>query len=141
MKSNSANKSISTNNRQGTGWKHVSGKLKYISCGALGCWGVNVNDRIFYRSGVSAQNCAGTSWTHIGGSLKQIETGAAGDVYGVKSNNVVYRRTGITTASPMGSGWIVTLSYASFVTTGLNNKYVLVNGKIFESRDQTKPFP
>ena len=62
------------------------------------------------------------------------KAGEVGDVYGVNSNNVVYRRTGITTASPMGSGWEVALSYASFVSTGLNNKYVLINGAIFESK-------
>ncbi|XP_046860941.1 fish-egg lectin-like [Xenia sp. Carnegie-2017] len=129
------------NNLQGTGWKQVPGALKYVSCGALGCWGVNRHNQIWYRSGVSTQNCAGTRWTRIGGSLKQIEAGEVGDVYGVNSNNVVYRRTGITTASPMGSGWEVALSYASFVTTGLNNKYVLINGAIFESKACRKQFP
>ena len=64
---------ISTNNIQGTGWKLVPGALKYVSCGALGCWGVNRHNQIWYRSGVSTQNCAGTRWTRIGGSLKQIE--------------------------------------------------------------------
>ncbi|XP_046861464.1 contactin-5-like [Xenia sp. Carnegie-2017] len=38
----------------------------------------------------------------------------------------------------MGSGWEVALSYASFVTTGLNNKYVLINGAIFESKEAPK---
>ena len=58
---------------QGVSWTPVPDKLKYVSCGALGCWGVNSNDDIFYRSGVSRSNCAGTGWRQIPGKLKQIE--------------------------------------------------------------------
>ena len=34
----------------GTGWKQISGSLKYISCGALGCWGINSRNSIFFPS-------------------------------------------------------------------------------------------
>ena len=68
---------ISISNPQGTEWKRVLSAFKhirYVSCGALGCWRVSIGDQIWYRSRVSAQNCAVTSsWTPIGGSLKQIE--------------------------------------------------------------------
>ena len=64
---------IDSGRPEGANWKHVPGKLKYISCGALGCWGVNSIDDIYYLSGVSNQNCAGTNWHHIQGKLKQIE--------------------------------------------------------------------
>ena len=57
---------------------------------------------------------------------------------GVNSNNVVYRRTGITELNPKGSNWEVFLNYASFVTTGLNGQYVLINRNIFESVQGTK---
>ena len=57
---------------------------------------------------------------------------------GVNSNNVVYRRTGITALNPKGSSWEVALNYASFITTGLNGQYVLINGYIFESVQGTK---
>lgn len=46
----------------GKRWKVVRGRLKYFSCGALGCWGINPGNRVFYREGVSPENCAGTSW-------------------------------------------------------------------------------
>ena len=45
----------------------------------------------------------------------------------------MYRRTGISELSPMGSGWEVVTPYGSHVTTGMNGQYLLVNGAIFES--------
>ena len=35
------------------GWRRVGGRLNYISCGELGCWGVNKQHNIFFRYGVS----------------------------------------------------------------------------------------
>ena len=51
---------ISNYNPKGTGWQHIGGKLKYISCGSYGCWGVNAKDQIFFRKGVSPKKPAGT---------------------------------------------------------------------------------
>lgn len=128
-------KGIDTLKPSGTGWTQVTsyGRLKYVSCGALGCWGVNSADQIWYRSGVTKQNCFGSAWYHIPGSLKQIEAGSAGDVYGINSAGNVYRRTGITELNPTGSDWEKTLQYGSFITTGLNGQYLLINGQIFHS--------
>ena len=60
---------------RGVSWRHVPGKLKYISCSDLGCWGVNSGDYIWFRSGVTAEKCEGTAWQSIDGRLKQIEVG------------------------------------------------------------------
>ena len=56
-----------------------------------------------------------------------------GDVYGINRDNRVYRRTGITEFSPMGSGWEQVTQYANHVTTGVNGQYLLINGAIMES--------
>ncbi len=64
---------ITTSKPDGVGWKHVSGGLKYVSCGVWGCWGVNRHDLIFFRSGVTRIKCEGTKWTRISGYLKQVE--------------------------------------------------------------------
>ena len=116
----------------GTGWRQVTsyGRLKYVSCGVLGCWGVNSGNAIWYRSGVTKTNCVGIGWHHVSGSLKQIEVGSAGDVYGISPTGQVYRRTGITASRPMGSGWQKVKGYGSHITTGLNGQYLLVNGQI-----------
>ena len=58
----------------GNAWKEVAGrKLKYISCGIFGCWGLSANDDISFRSGVTASRCEGTNWINIPGKLKQVE--------------------------------------------------------------------
>ena len=64
---------ITASNLKGTGWKHVSGALKYVSCGKFGCWGVNTHNYIYFRTGVTPSKCQGDSWKRILGSLKQIE--------------------------------------------------------------------
>ena len=65
---------ITSDAPDGTGWKRVSGLLKYVSCNDLGCYGVNHFNQIFYRRGVNAENCEGSVWTRIYGlSIRQIE--------------------------------------------------------------------
>ena len=127
---------ISSSTPYGTGWKQVTshGRLKYVSCGALGCWGVSSGDRVYFRSGVSRSNCAGSRWHGISGSLKQIEAGKLGDVYGINSSGKVYQRTGISRSKPKGSDWKKIQNFASHVTTGLNGQYILVNGKIHQTQ-------
>ncbi|XP_028395858.1 uncharacterized protein LOC114519877 [Dendronephthya gigantea] len=112
----------------GNSWRHVVGKLKYISCGNLGCWGVNSNDDIFIRHGVTAANCAGSSWQHIPGKLKQIEVGANGVVLGVNSGNNLYRRLGITAADPDGTGWQLIGSAYKHVSPGKNTAWGITHG-------------
>ena len=43
-------------------WRRIRGFIKYISCGALGCWGVSPSNHVYYREGVTPQNCVGRSW-------------------------------------------------------------------------------
>ncbi|CAB4025803.1 Hypothetical predicted protein, partial [Paramuricea clavata] len=126
---------IEYGNPFGTGWKQVTsyGRLKYVSCGVLGCWGVNSTDGIWYRSGITKENCVGAKWHDIPGKLKQIEVGAAGDVYGINSAGNVYRRSGISELRPMGSGWQRIQENGSHITTGLNGLYLLINGQIHYS--------
>ena len=47
---------ITWRNLQGRGWRRVAGKMKSLSCGQYGCWGVNADDRIFFRFGVSRRS-------------------------------------------------------------------------------------
>ena len=37
--------------RTGNTWQRVSGRLKVVSVGQSGVWGVNANDDIFFRTG------------------------------------------------------------------------------------------
>ena len=51
---------ITWNNPQGKGWRRLPGKLKYVSVGEFGPWGVNKFDNIFFRYGVSSATLQGT---------------------------------------------------------------------------------
>ena len=65
---------ISSDVREGTGWKMLPGLLTYVSCNVLGCYGVDAYNKVWYRHGVNAENCAGSTWIEIDGvSLMQIE--------------------------------------------------------------------
>ena len=65
---------ITNDKPEGTSWNKLPGALRYVSCGRLGCWGVNRHHAVYYRSGVSETSCRGLQWHHIPGvSLTQIE--------------------------------------------------------------------
>jgi hypothetical protein len=125
---------IEDGNPFGTQWQSILGKLKYISCGVLVCWGVTEHDAVWYLSGVTRENCASSTWLKVSGSLKQIEVGAAGDVYGINSKGQLLRRTGISNSNPTGDGWQMMQQNGSHITTGLNGQYLLAsNGQIHYS--------
>ncbi|XP_078679919.1 uncharacterized protein LOC144915421 isoform X2 [Branchiostoma floridae x Branchiostoma belcheri] len=96
---------ISTNAGTGTGWQYVSGRLKFVSVGRSGVWGVNSNDQIYYRTGTFRDEAsAGSGWVRIDGALKQISSGD-NIVWGVNSNDDIYIRQGICWSSPAGTSW------------------------------------
>ncbi|XP_053135851.1 uncharacterized protein LOC128338019 [Hemicordylus capensis] len=86
-------------------WVNIEGKLKYLSCGSLGCWGVNSNDNIYFRHGVTPDSCSGSRWQQVPGGLSMIEVSTDGAVYGVNSAGNVYRRDGVTVSNPIGTTW------------------------------------
>ena len=107
----------------GTKWTQISGSLKYISCGAFGCWGVSQSNEIYFTAAVSGPT---TQWTKIDGSLTQIEAGPKGEVWGVNANKELYTRIGVSQTSPSGLTWkkVGTKSYAS-VTIGMGKLYTI----------------
>ncbi len=98
-------KGVSPSVRYGRTWVKLPGKLKYISCGALGHWGVNKNNDIYYRYGVTAGKPQGIRWKHVPGKLHQIESGPDGAVWGVNIITGVYTRLGVSRTNPIGSRW------------------------------------
>ena len=66
---------ITWRNPTGSGWTQVTlhGRLRYVSCGAYGCWAVSRADEIWFRQGVTPTKCQGHNWLHIPGGLRQIE--------------------------------------------------------------------
>ncbi|KAJ6656719.1 hypothetical protein lerEdw1_003606 [Lerista edwardsae] len=103
----SKSSAISADSSSSLPWAHIDGKLKYYSCGPLGCWGVNSADYIYHRHDVNPSSCVGSKWEHVSGSLSMIEVGTDGSVYGVNSAGDIYRRDGITACNPVGTGWML----------------------------------
>ncbi|XP_067831404.1 fish-egg lectin-like [Heptranchias perlo] len=119
---------IAAANYDSPNYNNIAGKLKYYSCGPLGCWGSNSNDDIFFRTGVTPSACFGKSWVHVGGKLTMIEVGTDGSVYGVNSGGALYRRVGITDSSPTGTQWIhINIMGRAFkhVTTDLGQLWLI----------------
>uniref|UniRef100_A0A8C8VFA4 Fish-egg lectin n=1 Tax=Pelusios castaneus TaxID=367368 RepID=A0A8C8VFA4_9SAUR len=92
-------------------WVNIAGKLKYYSCGPLGCWGVNSADDIYFRTEVTPDHSEGSNWQHIPGKLSMIEVGTDGSVYGVNSAGQIYRRDGIAKTNPVGTTWTQVVNF------------------------------
>jgi hypothetical protein len=113
----------------GKGWKRVAGKLKYISCGALGHWGVNKKNDVYFRYGVNRARPQGTKWKRVPGKLHQIESGPDGAVWGVNRYTGVFTRLGISRRKPYGTRWkrfarkkLVSISVGLGVLFGVDRK-------------------
>ncbi|XP_078579264.1 uncharacterized protein LOC144863708 [Branchiostoma floridae x Branchiostoma japonicum] len=117
--------------RENPTWKAIAGKLKFVSVGTKGVWGVNSNDEVFYREGSGWKPIAGklkqvssghsvwgvnanddifirqgTSWSKVDGKLKQLDVSStAKQLWGVNSKNIIYRRTGISADKLTGTAW------------------------------------
>ncbi len=89
----------------GNKFEQVPGKLIHVSSGEAGVWGVDEQNKIFYREGVDQGNSIGSGWKIIKGGLFQIDSGPTGIVCGVTSVFKVFCRVGITKANPTGTKW------------------------------------
>ena len=60
-------------------------RLKRVSMGTAGVWGVDNSDKIYYR--------LGDSWINYNGLLKDISVGKS-EIWGVNSANQIFRKVG-----------------------------------------------
>ena len=112
---------ISDQNKLGNDWQHIEGKLKCVSVGQGGVWGVNSNDDIYYRTGTfNNQRSEGSGWTNVPGKLKQLSVGVK-TVWGVSSDDDIYARTGTSGSSPTGTDWSHKTGKLSFLSVSTFN--------------------
>ena len=95
--------------RKNGNWKKVGGKLKHVSSGGCGTWGVSSNDQIWYYRG---------RWIRVPGGLKQIDSGPRRIACGVNKADNIYCRTGITGARPYGKGWVRVPGKLKYISCG-----------------------
>ena len=99
-------------------WRRVGGKLKHISSGRAGVWGVTRSASIYYRQGTSKRIRAGRRWVRISGKLRQIDSGPGGIVCGVSRSRNIYCRTSITRRRRTGKGWIRIPGKLKYISCG-----------------------
>ncbi|XP_032445054.1 fish-egg lectin-like [Xiphophorus hellerii] len=85
-------------------WNTITGALMYISCGPLGCWGVNSAQNIYFTK-VSPDTCGISGWSQIDGAVVKVEVGSDGRVFVVNQSGNVFERIGISKALPQGTAW------------------------------------
>ncbi|XP_041032611.1 fish-egg lectin-like [Carcharodon carcharias] len=83
----------------------IGSRMRYYSCGPLGCWGVTLAKDVYYRLNVKPSACIGTSWSRVFGKFQNIEVGSDGRVFGISVTRQLYTRKGVTVNRPTGWGW------------------------------------
>ncbi|KAK7104518.1 hypothetical protein V1264_019220 [Littorina saxatilis] len=77
-------------------WTMQEGALVSMSVGRAGVWGVNRDDKIYYREDTYGEPMnEGADWNLVDGSLVQLDVGNK-IVWGVNTDDRVYYRSGIT---------------------------------------------
>ena len=99
---------INTRNPKGFGWQTKVGKLKKLSCGALGCWGIGRNGaRVWFRVSLDQSAASGVKWELIKDVvLTNIKAGEDGSVWGINANGYLFERQGVSARTPQGKSWV-----------------------------------
>ena len=119
-------------NHVGREWVKIDGSLSYVSCGGLGCWGVDSTGHVYYLEGVFQHGCAGATLISIDGLMKQIEVGAIGQVYAIDPSGNLHMRLEVSAQNVFGTKWKL-LRKASYVTTGWTGQYLIDDDMVYQS--------
>ncbi|XP_078542124.1 fish-egg lectin-like [Lissotriton helveticus] len=108
------NETVNVKNNTFLPWTEMKGKLKYYSCGPLGCWGVNATESIFHRPAPKRNPCKSGKPRFVDGKFSMVEVGSDGSVYGVNSLGELYRSGGVfCTSTETDAGgrdlWVINL--------------------------------
>jgi len=105
--------------RSGSSWERINGRLKHISVGESGVWGVQSDGNVYYRVGTYLDiDTAGSGWEKVPVpqdkvrnrmTLRKPRTVAVGtDMVAITADNegAIYYREGICSENPTGTDWI-----------------------------------
>ena len=90
----------------GNKWQSVTGRLRTVSVGLAGVWGLSPRNEVLYRDGTFqlAGEGEGSGWTKVEGMMKAIWSGE-GTVWAVCEDGGLWYRPHISQATPMGTNW------------------------------------
>ena len=91
----------------GTKWQSVTGRLRSVSVGLAGVWGVSPRHEVMVRDGTwgLGGEAEGTGWTRVDGMMVSVASGDNGMVWGVSEDGGLWYRSNVSQASPMGTHW------------------------------------
>jgi len=87
-------------------WQGVHGRVKVVSAGAYGVWGVNAEGLVFFREGVTDEKYDGTGWK-LTGSPHKIHDLSVGvkSIYALSITGIILAREGVSAEKPRGDSW------------------------------------
>lgn len=91
----------------GTKWQSVTGRLRSVSVGMSGVWGVSPKNEVMVRDGTweLPGEAEGSGWSKVDGMMVSVSSGAGGMVWGVSEDGGLWYRSNVSGASPMGTNW------------------------------------
>ncbi|ESO93374.1 hypothetical protein LOTGIDRAFT_190059 [Lottia gigantea] len=111
---------VTSTNPSGQCWLQViptppqGSTLHLISVGETAVWAVDTKGNLWYREQITPTYPEGTRWCYVCNKVKHVSVGHNDEVWIVSLPNfgkfkhgtgMVYKRLGITTERPMGTGW------------------------------------
>jgi tectonin beta-propeller repeat-containing protein 1 len=99
---------VNTLNPKGFGWHTKVGKLKKVSCGGLGCWGIGrTGARVWFRTSLDQASSGDVKWELVKDAvLTTVKAGEDGSVWAINANGYLFERQGVSTATPQGKSWV-----------------------------------
>ncbi|KAL5262165.1 hypothetical protein ACHWQZ_G007760 [Mnemiopsis leidyi] len=137
-------------------WERLEGKMKHVSVGALGVWGINSGGTLFRLDGKtwtqidpsgwltvssggeyiwatrtdhSIRKGDGENWQVVSGGLVQIEASRKNNVWAVNRSNQIYRYNGIN--------WTMTSGRLQQITSGASGVWGTTSGHVTYYRPYT----
>ena len=97
---------LSVSNVLGNKWQSVTGRLKEISVGLGGVWGLSPSSEVMYRDGtwLLAGEGEGTGWTKVDGVMQAIWS-CEGGVWAVSEDGALWLRRNVSQVTPLGTHW------------------------------------
>ena len=90
----------------GNKWQSVTGRLREISVGLAGVWGLSPSNEVMYRDGTwnLAGEGEGSGWSKVEGVMARLWS-CEGTLWAVSEDGGLWYRQNLTQATPMGTNW------------------------------------
>ena len=82
----------------GTKWQSVTGRLRQISVGQAGVWGLSPRNEVMVRDGTYdlPGEAEGSGWTKVDGMMSRVSSGDQGMVWGVSEDGSLWYRANVS---------------------------------------------